>query len=112
MRHEKGTNTRTGDIQRNMQALSDNSRMFLDIYFRPEERVARDDVEAALEERLPPGCEVVGAGVGQTGSNIDLELPDRQPVAVVVEVLRSIGVRPDTILAFSDTRETIELGEF
>ena len=85
--------------------------MFLDIYLHPDEPMARYDVEAALEERLPAGCEIVG-GIGQAGANIDLEIPDRNAAQVVADVLRSLGVRSDTVLAFSDTREKVRLGEF
>jgi hypothetical protein len=52
--------------------------MFLDIYLHPDEPMARYDVEAALEERLPAGCEIVG-GIGQAGANIDLEIPIEMP---------------------------------
>ena len=91
--------------------LQNAAVVFVDIYFSALETVARADVEALLEDRLPVGCEIVGAGVGDTGSNIDLEIPDRAAVAAIVDVLRLLGVRGDTLLAFSDTGAKVRLEE-
>jgi hypothetical protein len=84
----------------------------VDLYLSPHERLSRADVCDELEERLPPGCEVVGAGGGSGVSNIDLEIPDRTALPAIVELLRSIGVRGDTILALSDTAEQLPLSDF
>jgi hypothetical protein len=85
--------------------------VFVDIYFSSLETVPRADVEALLEDRLPLGCEIVGAGVGVTGSNIDLEITDRTAVAAILDALRSLDVRADTMLAFSDTGAKVTLEE-
>ena len=48
--------------------------MFIDIYFTQELPVDRDDLEDALAAL--DGFAVVGAGSGENGSNIDLEVED------------------------------------
>ena len=86
--------------------------MFVDLYFSGLETVPRADIETELEERMPPDCSVVGAGIGRDLYNIDLEVPDRESLPRIVDILRSLGVRSDTMLALSDTGEHITLGDF
>jgi len=47
---------------------------FVDLYFPPELPVERDEVQAAIEADLGSVVQVVGAGVGEAGSNLDLEI--------------------------------------
>lgn len=78
--------------------------VFLDIYLNRGEVIPRTDVEFAIEESLADVCAVAGGGSGVMGSNIDLELLHPDAVARVVGLLRALGVRGDTMLAF-DGRE-------
>jgi hypothetical protein len=80
-------------VARHWRRVQTGAVVFVDIYFSSLETVPRADVEALLEDRLPPGCEIVGAGAGVTGSNIDPEIPDRTAVAVILDVLRSLGAK-------------------
>jgi len=86
--------------------------MFVDVYMSAAETVPRADVSDALEDRLPPGCEVVGAGSGTGVSNVDIEIPDRSMLPAVVAILESLGLRGDTVLALSDTGERIQLAQW
>ncbi|SHN47047.1 hypothetical protein [Cryptosporangium aurantiacum] len=79
--------------------------MFIDIYFTDECRVDRDDIEDALAAL--DGFEVVGAGTGERGSNIDLEVDDSvsgaDAVRSVKSVLRQLDVDRGTHLRLTGT---------
>jgi hypothetical protein len=85
--------------------------VFVDLYFSNLEPIPRADIEAELEDRLPPGCTVVGSGAGRDVFNIDIEIPDRSALGPIVAILQSLGVRADTVLALSDTKEKVSLGD-
>jgi hypothetical protein len=86
--------------------------VFVDVYLSPLENLLRADVNDELEDQLPAGCEIVGAGAGLGGANIDIEMADRKALPAIVSILRSIGVRADTVLFLSDTRESRRLDDF
>ncbi len=87
--------------------------MYIDIYFTTEFPVDRDDVEDAPNEL--GGFEVVGAGVGVSGSNLDVEVDDPVPRAQAIEsvvtVLRQYKSDRGTYLRLSDTGERINAGQ-
>ena len=67
---------------------------FIDLYFPPGLEVDRDEIEEELGEL--DGIDVVGAGSGEEGSNLDLEIstevsPD-DAVRQVTETLERLGV--------------------
>ncbi|XVU21483.1 hypothetical protein ACQPZJ_29945 [Actinoplanes sp. CA-054009] len=66
----------------------------IDLYFPPGLPVDRDEIEEELSE--VDGFEVVGAGSGESGSNLDLEVAVGKPVdealRQVREVLGRLGV--------------------
>lgn len=62
--------------------------MFVEIHLPGPLDVDRDEIEDALEEALGADGEVVGAGAGERGSNLDVEV---QPVAGRDDVLRLIA---------------------
>jgi hypothetical protein len=84
--------------------------VFLDLYLSVDEVIARTDVEFTIENSIPDLCTVVGGGSGVMGSNIDLELLTPNMVSNVVAVLRALGVRGDTLLAFDGRK--IRLDEY
>jgi hypothetical protein len=85
--------------------------MFVDVYMSASETVPRADVSDELEDRLPAGCEVVGAGSGMGVSNVDIEIPDRSMLPAIDGILQSLGLRGDTVLALSDTGERVQLAQ-
>ncbi|MET7419135.1 hypothetical protein [Dactylosporangium sp. NPDC005555] len=86
--------------------------MYIDIYFPSELPVDRDDLEDALDEL--DGFEVVGAGVGVSGSNLDVEvdasIPRAQAIEAIVTVLRQHRSR-GTYLRLSDTGERVNAAQ-
>jgi hypothetical protein len=72
--------------------------MFLDVYFHSPLNIDRDDIEEALEEYLGDRGEIVGAGSGASGSNIDVEIegdaiPHLEPIK---RILRKLKVPADS----------------
>jgi hypothetical protein len=67
---------------------------FVDVYFPPGLSIDRDEIEEELIEL--DGFEVVGAGSGETGSNIDLEVSSEvsadEAIRQVTDVLERLGV--------------------
>jgi hypothetical protein len=90
--------------------------MFIDIYFPAELPVDRDVIQEELEKKLGGRGEVVGAGAGESGSNLDLELFDPvdrgSMIDAIVSTLDRLGVPDETILAMSDTGERRSIREF
>jgi hypothetical protein len=87
--------------------------VYIDIYFAGEFPVDRDDIEDALNEL--DGFEVVGAGAGVSGSNLDVEIDDSIPraeaIETVVTVLRQYRSDRGTYLRLSDTGERINAAQ-
>ncbi|BAL87868.1 hypothetical protein AMIS_26480 [Actinoplanes missouriensis 431] len=77
---------------------------FVDVYFPPGLPVDRDEIEDELSEL--DGFEVVGAGTGESGSNLDLEvssdLASGDAVRQVTEILERLGVAPGARINVSD----------
>ncbi|GID64219.1 hypothetical protein Acy02nite_21000 [Actinoplanes cyaneus] len=77
---------------------------FVDVYFPPGLPVDRDEIEDELSEL--DGFEVVGAGTGESGSNLDLEvssdLAADDAVRQVTEVLERLGVAAGARINVSD----------
>jgi hypothetical protein len=87
--------------------------VYIDIYFTSELPVDRDDLEDALNEL--DGFEVVGAGVGVSGSNLDVEVDDSVPRAEAIEsvvtVLRQYKSDRGTYLRLPDTGERVNAAQ-
>ncbi|GGM10344.1 hypothetical protein [Micromonospora yangpuensis] len=85
--------------------------MFIEINFTSGLPVDRDDIEDALQEL--DAFEVVGAGVGELGTNLDVEvvLPISRDEALklVAELLHRFGVATMACLQVSDPRTRIEV---
>ncbi|MEV0733225.1 hypothetical protein [Polymorphospora sp. NPDC050346] len=83
--------------------------MYIDIYFTDELPCDRDDIEDALDEL--DGFEVVGAGKGVLGSNLDVEvaesIPRARAVSMVTGVLRRFDAHHAAYLRLSDTGERV-----
>ncbi|MEU4560506.1 hypothetical protein AB0F72_19180 [Actinoplanes sp. NPDC023936] len=77
---------------------------FVDVYFPPGLPVDRDEIEDELSEL--DGFEVVGAGTGESGSNLDLEvssdLAADDAVRQVTEILERLGVAAGARINVSD----------
>jgi len=90
--------------------------MFIDIYFPPGLTIDRDEIQVELERQLGSRGEVVGAGTGEAGSNLDLEIFDVADRTAVLDLITSaladLGVPPETIIATSDTGEKLALSGF
>ncbi|MEU8241050.1 hypothetical protein AB0C07_22630 [Actinoplanes missouriensis] len=76
----------------------------VDVYFPPGLPVDRDEIEDELSEL--DGFEVVGAGTGESGSNLDLEvssdLAAGDAVRQVTEILERLGVADRARINVSD----------
>ncbi|MEV0807807.1 hypothetical protein [Micromonospora sp. NPDC050200] len=87
--------------------------MFIDVYLPPGLPVDRDEIEEEFEEL--DGFEVVGAGVGEEGANIDLEIdpsvPREAALREVVRILDNLGVADRTRLRLSDTGESVNAAD-
>lgn len=83
--------------------------MFIDIYFSGRLPLDRDEIEEAFAEVTE--FEIVGAGSGEAGSNLDLEVGsavDRaDALRIVAEVLHQLGVAEISHVRISDTGERI-----
>jgi hypothetical protein len=85
--------------------------MYIDVYFTGALPLDRDDVEdefASLDE-----FEVVGAGGGDSGSNIDLEVDSSvsrdDALNLIAQVLQRLNIAAISHLKISDTGERIEV---
>lgn len=89
--------------------------MFVDLYFPRELQLDRDEIQERLEAVLEGRGEVVGAGTGPAGTNLDLEIADATDgaaaLAAIIETLASIGVPSDTVVAVSDPPSRRTLAE-
>lgn len=87
--------------------------MFIDVYFRGPLPVDRDEIEEILAEL--PDFEVVGAGAGDTGANIDLEvvsgIDSRSAMRIIADVLDRLGAASNAFLRASDTGEHVAVDE-
>lgn len=80
------------------------------MYFSPRLTLARDVIEDALNEALGRRGEVTGAGAGERGSNIDIEIFDDGDVdatAVVRETLKSLDVPRDTLIVIGGNKSLL-----
>jgi ABC-type molybdate transport system permease subunit len=88
---------------------------FVDLYFPPNMPVGRDEIQAAIEEELGSVVEVVGAGTGETGSNLDLEVVepvDMPPLLAALAVtFARLGLPGETLVAVSEPPERVTLVE-
>jgi hypothetical protein len=88
---------------------------FVDLYFPPNLPIERDEVETAIEADLGAWVEVVGAGVGASGSNLDLALQPGCDLGVFlpkfVATLTRLGVPAETMVAISEPLERVTLRE-
>lgn len=77
---------------------------FVDVYFPPGLPIDRDEIEDELSEIA--GLEVVGAGAGETGSNLDLEISSGvsadDALQQVSEVLERLGVAGGVRISVSE----------
>ena len=89
---------------------------FVEIRFDGEIPVDRDDVEDAVNEALSGVGEVTGAGVGQYGSHLDVEVdesaPREQVLAGVMSALVDLGLRDLSRVRPGDGDEWIRPGEW
>jgi hypothetical protein len=83
--------------------------MYIDVYFAGQLPVDRDDVEDALASL--DGFEVVGAGGGEAGSNIDLEVDDTvdrdSALRAIGQLLRELEIADMSHVRVSDTGERL-----
>jgi hypothetical protein len=88
--------------------------MFIDVYFteRLPADIEMDDMEDAFAEL---GFEVVGAGGGDLGSNIDLEVTSSTPrddaLRMVARILSELDVAAISYVRPSDTRQPINIAD-
>jgi hypothetical protein len=84
--------------------------VYIDVYLAGGISVDRDEVEEELAQL--EGFEIVGAGVGQDGTNVDLEvlpsIPRDEALRQVAGVLSRLGVTSGAHLRPSDTGESID----
>lgn len=87
--------------------------MFIDVYFTERLPVDMDDVEDAFAEL--DDFEVVGAGGGDLGSNIDLEvtssIPRDDALRKVAQVLSELDLADIAYVRPSDTRQPINVAD-
>jgi hypothetical protein len=89
--------------------------MFIDVYFTEHlpPDIEMDDVEDAFAEL--DGFEVVGAGGGDLGSNIDLEVTSSTPrddaLRMVARILSELDVAAISYVRPSDTRQPINIAD-
>jgi hypothetical protein len=62
--------------------------MFIDVYLPPRLPIDRDDVEDALA--VIDGLDVVGAGLGESGQNIDLEVDETSAPEAVLRMIAAL----------------------
>ncbi len=83
--------------------------MYVDVYFSGPLPVDRDEVEDAFAD--VEGFDVVGAGTGDTGANIDLEVDENvsreDALRTVARVLEDLDLIELSSLRVSDTGERI-----
>lgn len=89
--------------------------MFVDLYFPVGLAADRDEIQRAIEALLDGDVEVVGAAIGSSGSNLDLELSPTidliSALTKIEQVLRGFGVPDATVIAISDRSEPLSLAE-
>jgi hypothetical protein len=87
--------------------------MFVDLYFPPGLDFDRDEIQQAIEAALGADVEVVGAGVGREGSNLDLALSEEVDRTVALQAiertLTRLGIPDATLIQISDADERITL---
>ncbi len=76
------------------------------IYFPQPLGIPRDEIEDLLQEYLGQNGEVTGAGAGETGSNVDLEVfgNAHDHVQPIKGLLRQAGVPAGTVIVVEDQR--------
>lgn len=86
---------------------------FVDLYFGIGLTVDRDEIQAAIEEDLGAQVDVVGAGTGAAGSNLDLGISEDVDLALatLARTLTRLGVPEDALVAISDPAEKVTLAE-
>jgi hypothetical protein len=86
---------------------------FVDLYFPLGLEMDRDEIQDAIEREMDEAVEVVGAGVGTTGSHIDLEVRGSidQVVNRLAGTLRRLGVPESTRIVVSDPGTTLTLAD-
>ncbi|MGW0575452.1 hypothetical protein ACWD25_05655 [Streptomyces sp. NPDC002920] len=89
---------------------------FVEIWLDGPIPVDRDDVEDALNEALAGMGEVVGAGTGESGSNLDVEVEDDMAKEDVLRrifaVLSELGVGDSARVRPGDGDVWIRLSEW
>ena len=90
-------------------------RVYLDLYFPPNLPLDREEIQAAIETDVGPVVTVVGAGLNNRGSNLDLEVSWVTEIDLVLRAvattLAQLRVPDETLVAISDPPEKVELGE-
>ena len=88
---------------------------FVDLYFPPNLHDDRDEIQSAIEADLGPVVDVVGGGLAETGSNLDLEISWAADVGLVLQALvgtlTRLRVPDETIVAISEPAEKVSLAE-
>ncbi|MEU1176629.1 hypothetical protein ABZ464_03090 [Streptomyces sp. NPDC005820] len=89
---------------------------FVEIWLDGPIPVDRDDVEDALNEKLSGIGEVVGAGTGESGSNLDVEVEEDVSKKVVLDrifsVLSELGIGDSARVRPGDGDVWIRLSEW
>lgn len=89
--------------------------MFVDLYFPPGLLLDRDEIHEAIEASPQGDAEVVGAGTGVSGSNLDLELMPTidliHALRQLEEVLSRLRVPDGTLIVTSEPVERISLAD-
>lgn len=85
--------------------------MFAELHFPSLLPVDRDDVEDALNEVGGDLFEVTGAGVGISGSNLDLEVSGEIPEAIrqLTAIMKRFDIR-DARVIFDGMQDYVQLG--
>jgi hypothetical protein len=88
---------------------------FVDLYFPPNLPIERDQIQLAIEGDLGTTAEVVGAGSGAAGSNLDLEISEtanlRSLLTALAVTLTRLGVPDETLIQVSEPPGKIALSE-
>lgn len=77
------------------------------IYFFSKLSTSLDVIEDALDELLDGAGEVTGTGMGESGSNIDIEIFEGDPVDYIEsirEVLKGLQVPDDMVIEVDDEK--------
>jgi hypothetical protein len=85
--------------------------MFVEIHFPHSLEVDRDEIEDDLEDALGDDGEVVGAGTGEAGSNLDVEVGPTvgrdDALRVIARVVHGLAPDSGARMRPDDTREWV-----